>query len=147
VLRLPEQAPFGRVHVDKNACTLCFACASVCPVQALQTGGEQPRLNFVEDNCVQCGLCEQSCPERAISLERRFVFSSTRRKQASVLNEEEPFACIRCGKPFTTRRMIDHMTEKLAGHWMFKDQGALARLKMCENCRVEDMYVAHQQTH
>ena len=147
VLPLPEQAPFGSVDVNQATCTLCMACASVCPMQALQAGGEQPRLKFIEDNCVQCGLCKQTCPEQAISLERRFVFSSTQRKQARVLNEEQPFPCIRCGKPFTTRRMIDHMTEKLAGHWMFKDQNALNRLKMCENCRVEDMVVTHEKMH
>jgi len=116
-------------------------------MQALQAGGEQPRLNFIEDNCVHCKLCEQSCPEQAISLQARFLFSSTQRKQATILNEEQPFNCIRCGKPFTTRRMLDHMLEKLAEHWMFKDPKAMARLKMCENCRVEDIYLTHEKIH
>lgn len=146
-LAMPQQAPFGRVHVNQERCTLCMACASVCPVQALQAGGERPRLDFIEDNCVQCGLCQQSCPEQAVSLEPRFVFSATRRKQARVLNEDVPFNCIRCGKPFTTRRMVDHMNEKLAGHWMFQDEGALSRLKMCDNCRVADMLVSHEKMH
>jgi ferredoxin len=147
ILPLPETAPFGQVHVDKDLCTLCMACASVCPVQALQAGGEKPQLNFIEDNCVQCGLCEQSCPERAITLEQRFVFSATQRKLPRNLNEEEPFACISCGKPFTTRRMIDHMVEKLAGHWMFNNEEALSRLKMCDNCRVEHMYTTNEKLH
>jgi len=147
ILPLPEKSPFGQVHVNKALCTLCMACASVCPVQALQAGGEKPQLNFIEDNCVQCGLCEQSCPERAITLEQRFVFSATQRKLSQNLNEEEPFACIRCGKPFTTRRMIDHMVDKLAGHWMYDNEEALSRLKMCENCRVEHMYTTNKNVH
>jgi hypothetical protein len=56
---------------------------------------------------------------------------------ACVLKEEEPFACIRCGKPFGTRSTIARVTEKLAGkHWMFQgDTSRLELLKMCEDCR------------
>ena len=45
-----------------------------------------------------------------------------RRKQPRVLNEAEPWRCIRCGKPFGTQKAIEAMLAKLAGHAMF--QGA-----------------------
>jgi len=32
------------------------------------------------------------------------------------------------------------MTEKLQGHWMFDTPEAVNRLRMCEDCRVADMY-------
>ena len=55
--------------MDREACTLCMACASVCPAGAINAGGELPRLDFIELNCVQCGLCESACPEDAIRRE------------------------------------------------------------------------------
>ena len=62
VAALPPAAPFGKVGVDGGACTLCMACVSVCPASALQAGGDEPRLSFIEMNCVQCGLCEAGMP-------------------------------------------------------------------------------------
>ena len=55
-----------------------------------------------------------------------------------MLKEEEPFCCIRCGKPFGTRSTIERVTAKLAGkHWMFSGPDSrLDVLKMCEDCRV-----------
>jgi hypothetical protein len=33
------------------------------------------------------------------------------------------------------------MVEKLSGHWMFQQKPEqLARLRMCEDCRVKDMF-------
>jgi hypothetical protein len=55
------------------------------------------------------------------------------------LNEAEPFNCVRCGKPFGTRRMVDNMLGKLGAHSMFAGAGALKRLQMCGDCRVVDM--------
>ena len=52
------------------------------------------------------------------------------------LKEEEPFGCIRCGKPFATQSTIDRLVEKLAGHSMFSGPGRLDVIKMCEDCRV-----------
>ena len=62
VAALPPAAPFGTVEADRDACTLCMACVSVCPASALQAGGDEPRLSFIEMNCVQCGLCERRVP-------------------------------------------------------------------------------------
>jgi len=61
------------------------------------------------------------------------------RMQRRVLNEEAPFECLSCGKPFTTLSMIRKMEEKLSGHRMFVGEG-LDRLKLCEDCRVKSMF-------
>ena len=67
------------------------------------------RSRFIENNCVQCGLCETTCPEKAIRLVPRLLVTPAAR-QAVTLNEAEPFHCVRCGAPFGTRQMIDVMT-------------------------------------
>jgi ferredoxin len=139
VVPLPAGAPFGQVNVDRDACTLCMGCVSVCPADALQDGQGRPQLRFVEWNCVQCGLCERACPEDAISLEPRFLYDPNERQRTRILNEEEPFCCVVCGKAFATASVIDAMRTKLAGHWMFQDEASMRRLQMCDNCRVADI--------
>jgi hypothetical protein len=59
-----------------------------------------------------------------------------RRLRQQLIKEEEPFACVRCGKPFGVKSTIDTMLAQLAGHSMFADAEALERLKMCDTCRV-----------
>ena len=137
---LPAGAPFGELLIDRGACTLCMACVSVCPAGALRDGGEEPKLHFIEWNCVQCGLCETACPEDAITRQARFVYDPALRRESRVLNEDAPFHCVGCGKPFATTRVIERMRSKLAGHWMFQKPEAVRRLEMCEDCRVRDMF-------
>jgi len=135
---LPDSAPYGRIHVDEQRCTLCMGCTSVCPARAITAGDEYPRLVFLEVNCVQCGICANACPEAAISLEPRYLADPEKRRKASVLHEEPPFCCVQCGEPFATRRVIDNILEKLAGHAMFQTERSRRRLQMCEDCRVVD---------
>ncbi|GMQ76326.1 MAG: 4Fe-4S binding protein [Gammaproteobacteria bacterium] len=137
---LPAGAPFGELLVNAKTCTLCMACVSVCPASALSDGGNEPKLKFIEWNCVQCGLCESACPEDAIRRRTRFVYDARLRLDARVLNEDKPFHCVGCGKPFAATRVIESMREKLAGHWMFQKPEAMKRLEMCEDCRVKDMF-------
>jgi len=137
---LPAGAPFGEIRVDKSACTLCMGCVSVCPAAALAAGGDLPQLKFTEWNCVQCGLCEQACPEDAIRLHPRFLYDAELRQQPRVMHEEAPFCCVSCGKPFTTSGLLDTVQRKLEGHWMFQTEEARRRLQMCEHCRVKDMF-------
>jgi len=134
---LPVGAPYGRLIVNQQTCTLCKACVGACPEAALQDAPDTPSLRFIERNCVQCGLCANTCPEHAITLEPRLLLGAEA-KQPVTLAEAEPFHCLRCGKPFATRQMIDNMTGKLGAHGMFAGIG-LRRLQMCADCRVVDM--------
>jgi ferredoxin len=143
-IELPANgSPFGTILVDKGKCTLCLSCVSACPASALQDNPEKPQLRFIEKNCVQCGLCASTCPEDAITLQPRLLLTPGR-KEARVLNETQPYGCIRCGKPFGTLKAIEAMLGKLAGHSMFQG-AALERLKMCGDCRVIDIYSAENE--
>ena len=54
-----------------------------------------------------------------------------------MLKQEEPFHCIRCGKPFGVKSTIERVAAKLEGkHWMLRTAQRLDVLKMCEDCRV-----------
>ena len=134
-------SPFGAVVVDKSTCTLCLACVGACPEGALVDHADSPRLSFIEKNCVQCGLCATTCPEDAITLVPRLLLADggKARRQTRVLNEAEPFRCVRCAKPFGTLRAIESMVAKLAGHSMFQGRAA-ERLQMCGDCRVIDLH-------
>jgi ferredoxin len=131
-------APFGRVDVDRKTCTLCMACVGACPASALVDGRDTPMLKLIERNCIQCGLCVNTCPEKSVSLAPRLLLTA-QAKQEVVLNQAEPFNCVRCGKPFGTRQMVDAMVGRLTAHSMFATGGALRRLQMCADCRVVDM--------
>jgi ferredoxin len=52
-------------YVISNDCTMCGACESVCPVEAISAGDGK----YVIDagGCTDCGACEATCPMSAIS--------------------------------------------------------------------------------
>jgi ferredoxin len=137
IIPLPAGAPFGAITVNRESCTLCMACVGACPSQALRDTAERPVLAMIERNCVQCGLCETTCPEDAIALVPRLNLTAQAR-EAVTLNETQPFHCIRCSKPFGTAQMVATMLAKLGAHPAFSGAAA-ERLKMCGDCRVIDM--------
>lgn len=140
VIALPADAPFGTVEVNVEGCTLCLSCVSACPTGALRDDPERPTLRFTEDACVQCGLCKATCPEKVISLKPQLDFRAAT-ASARLIKQEEPFDCIRCGKPFGVKSSVARVLAKLEGkHWMYKDSAKrLDIIKMCEDCRVAVM--------
>jgi ferredoxin len=137
LVALPEKAPFGRVDINVEGCTLCLSCVSACPAGALLDNPEKPQLRFQEDACVQCGLCAATCPEKVISLEPRLNFAAIN-APAITIKEEQPFHCEQCGKAFGTRSTIERVIAKLEGkHWMYSGEGAnrIAMLRLCDDCR------------
>jgi len=142
-LPLPENAPYGAVAVNTDACTLCLSCVSLCPSGALIDNPDKPQLNFQQDACLQCGLCKGICPEDAITLVPQLDLSDAALSQ-QVLNEEEPFACVECGALFGVKSTVERIMEKLSGtHPMFATSEQARMIQMCDNCRVNAQF---QQT-
>ncbi len=144
-LLLPQGAPYGAVVVDRDACTLCLACAGLCPPGALSDDPDHPRLLFQQDACLQCGLCANVCPENAITLvpEMNLADSALREQ---VVNEEEPADCIECGRAFGVKSTIDRIIAKLEGkHPMFIGSDNARLIQMCDDCRVNAQYHSEAQ--
>jgi ferredoxin len=137
VIALPAGAPLGAISLNVEGCTLCLSCVSACPTGALRDDPDRPVLKFIEDACVQCGLCQSTCPEKVITLKPQIDFRAVR-AQAAILKEEEPALCIRCNKPFGIKSTIDKIAAKLEGrHWMYPEgDQRLDVVRMCADCRV-----------
>src|SRR5262249_52439541 len=108
-----------------------------CPTGALSDDPERPVLRFAEDACVQCGLCQATCPEKVIILAPQIDFRAATAARR-MIKEEEPALCIRRGRPFGGKSSIDRVAAKLEGrHWMYTNAGKrLGVIRMCADCRV-----------
>ncbi|HAS8285713.1 TPA: 4Fe-4S dicluster domain-containing protein [Vibrio vulnificus] len=137
---LSSHAPYGAVSCATTGCTLCMSCVAVCPTRALHTDGESPSLQFVEQDCVQCGLCTKACPEQVLTLTPRMNWDKESRQAAVVIHQEKAAECLRCHKPFAPQSMITMLQDKLRGHSHFANDAALNRIAMCEDCRVIDVF-------
>ncbi|GAL03650.1 4Fe-4S binding protein [Photobacterium aphoticum] len=136
---LLDNAPYGGVDCKTDDCTLCMSCVAVCPTRALHAIGDRPGLLFIEQDCVQCGMCEKACPEKVITLKPGLTWDATARQNVRTVHEEEAACCTECGKAFAPASMIKMLTEKLQGHSHFQGD-ALRRVSMCEDCRVRDIF-------
>ena len=144
VIALPKGAPYGAITVDTDACTMCLACVSLCPVGALTDAADKPQIGLQEAACLQCGICKSTCPENAISLSPRLNLENAALSPV-VLNQEEPFDCISCGTPFGVKSTIDRIVEKLKdNHSMFTNSDNVKLIQMCDDCRVNAQY--HQES-
>jgi heterodisulfide reductase subunit A len=85
--------------VDKDLCSGCKICASVCPFLAIEmttdaiAGKESPRAEIIEAMCQGCGLCGSACPTGAIKIEQY----SSRQVMAQV-EAAMTESCIKGGK-------------------------------------------------
>lgn len=140
IIPLPAGAPYGAVELNQDACTLCMSCAGLCPSGALGDHPDLPQVRFQEDACLQCGLCVSICPENALTLVPRLNLADSALSEI-ILNEEEPYPCIECGRPFGVRSTIERIVEKLAGqHSMFTNSDNAKLIRMCDDCRVTAQY-------
>ena len=52
--------------VDGELCGVCQACATVCPVNAIEV--TENYIITIPEKCTGCGVCVKVCPVGAISL-------------------------------------------------------------------------------
>lgn len=142
IVALPHGAPFGTVRIDGAQCTLCMACAGACRMKALVAiSGDAPGLGFMESLCVQCGACAHVCPEQAITLVPRMNPDPISTASRSALHQIQPARCSLCGRVFASSQMIASIQRKLRGHWMYADIAGQNRLHMCDQCRVQEIFL------
>jgi len=58
------------LKIDIEKCTGCKICEKVCPFGAIVV---VDNIAQMQDNCTLCGACVNTCPEVALSIERRRV--------------------------------------------------------------------------
>ena len=95
---------FGTMDVSE-ACNLTPTCSNLCPTDAVRRT-EAGNLEFNHELCVNCGLCEEGCPETAITMENGLDLSLLPENRDGepwlTVYEGEMLECVRCGKPFTS---------------------------------------------
>ncbi len=99
-------APFaagrkGEIEVDMDKCTLCGACAELCPAFVLvekraEAGDPMPFEDLLinREKCDYCGICVPFCPEDAIRVKGDF-FGEAPKLAGNIRVDDSK--CTRCG--------------------------------------------------
>ena len=56
------------IRWDRQKCTHCTECVSVCPTSAFEIDRRSMEVGFDAEKCSACGLCVDVCPYRAVAL-------------------------------------------------------------------------------
>jgi ferredoxin len=106
---------FGRMEVS-DACNLTPTCSTLCPTDAIRRTDDADLL-FSHEDCVNCGLCEEGCPETAITMHDGLDLSLLPENRDGdrwqTVYEGEMLECARCGKPFTSVGSAESVKEQV----------------------------------
>ena len=136
-LRLAPEQPFALAEVAEQGCTLCRACATVCPTHAFAFDVDAQTLRFRHIDCVACGLCEAVCPEKVITL-RKELYLERQGLEYVTVAQDEMVHCARCKKPYINRRALETVEARLRAVQSVQNAFAGQRsalLRMCPDCR------------
>jgi formate hydrogenlyase subunit 6/NADH:ubiquinone oxidoreductase subunit I len=133
----------GKPEYDYEKCIGCAACAIACPPNALNVKYDKENdkviWSFDCGRCIFCGRCEEVCPTEAIVLsplyEMAVKFDYKNLKEESEL---EVVKCKICGKPFTTKRLINYAIERLKATGMVINEEKMDYLYTCPECKKTD---------
>ncbi len=126
---------FAVVDVD-DSCALTPTCTNLCPVGALDR--TEDSLEFDHRSCVNCGLCENGCPESAITLEPVLDIDLLAEEGESgwtTVYEDELWECRRCGEGFTSLSTVEKMKEEIPDADVDGVEGHIA--EYCGDCKAE----------
>jgi Fe-S-cluster-containing hydrogenase component 2 len=129
---------FGLLSVN-DSCTLTPTCTSLCPTDAIRRT-DDGRLQFNHERCVNCELCEEGCPESAITMETGLDLSLLPERNDddpwTTVHEDEMLECIRCGTPFTSAASAEKVEaevgDRVAGLAPDSDHSVF---EYCGDCR------------
>ena len=53
---------------NKDRCTECGACVTICPTDALTRNAQTGEVRFDKESCIGCELCIPACPMKAMEV-------------------------------------------------------------------------------
>jgi ferredoxin len=132
---------FGRMAVSDDDCALTPSCTTLCPTDAIRR--KETDLQFDHERCVNCGLCEEGCPESAITMRDGLDLSLLPENSGdfedpawSTVYEGEMLACVRCGREFTSvesaEKVESEVGERVAG---IAPDAEHSVFEYCNDCR------------
>lgn len=136
-ITLSPEHPFALPVVDGDGCTLCRACATMCPTNAFKFDLEENTLSLRHIACVGCGLCEEFCPEKVITL-RRELYMEPEALAYQEVARDEPIHCPRCDKVHITKRALEKVESAVLNLDSLLDTFDGKRreiLRLCPDCR------------
>ncbi|MDR7402262.1 MAG: 4Fe-4S binding protein [Armatimonadota bacterium] len=125
-------SPLGVVEVE-DGCTLCGACATACPTDALavHAAEDQLSLTFDPDRCVACGHCVPVCPEPGVLRLRQTTSpAALAAGKVPVATDRAP-RCARCHRPIAPAGMLRRIAAALASH----PETVQVISRYCADCR------------
>jgi ech hydrogenase subunit F len=66
-IREPAPGYRGKIHFDREKCTLCGACARICPANAIVVNRDAKTIDYNPFRCIYCSSCVEACPFDAIT--------------------------------------------------------------------------------
>jgi len=123
-----EASPLGLLTLDRERCTLCGACATACPTEALRLdeATEETVLRLRADACIGCSRCATACPEQALDVRPGIDFARLQQDAVDLVRAPRE-TCDACGAdlpPGPMRRRLREILPELAG----------APLELCARC-------------
>lgn len=135
-------APWGRIVIDPEKCTLCSACAEVCPSIAIRyfedAESASAIIGFNEQRCIQCGICATACPEDAIELEPRYAGASESESWENA--SQGPLThCTECQRTFIPQKLLEATLDNLRTKGKLSDD-IEKQLRRCPACRAQHVH-------
>ncbi|MDQ7843970.1 MAG: 4Fe-4S binding protein [Armatimonadota bacterium] len=129
-------SPFGVLDV-RDGCTLCGACAAVCPTGALALQRDEDEILIVDPaRCVACGQCLPACPEPDVLHLGQVADLGRLAAGRTEVRRSRQRRCAACGAPIAPETMLQRIGVLLG------DQHARARdviARYCQDCRAASM--------
>lgn len=134
---LAPHQPYAFAEIKDEGCTLCRSCTNVCPSHAFLFDEGTQSLKFKHINCVGCGLCQQVCPEKVITLRRELYLDKESLDYLTVV-QDDMVHCAKCDKPFINRKALETIESRVLNvpellETFMGDRKNI--LRMCPDCR------------
>jgi len=66
----------GKIAYDKQGCTGCRLCMSICPTGAIQFIPEEKKVKIFVSRCCFCAQCVDVCPVNALAMTEEFLLAN-----------------------------------------------------------------------